>query len=188
MTKAQQNARETILTAQTEREYKIALEHISVAKKRDKGEVFIKLPDSVGDRVRKKLEDDRYSVVSMVNGLTHVVWVGLKSELTPEELRRHAASKLTQAERDVLRLNKDGTYRFAIAVHKVEHIIRDSWSGSEEGKVEWFDTETEARQYVKEYNEKHCPPLRPGQQTPERYQQARYAGITQSKAFGNTDK
>ncbi|MNK95573.1 hypothetical protein D3C87_1158130 [compost metagenome] len=178
MTTNQKNARETILSAQTEREYKHALEHIALSKKRGKGEVYLKLPESVGDRVRKKLEDDRYKVVSITNGLTHILWVDVEGATRPVEIRARAAAKLTQEEREAIGLNEDGTYRFAIAKHRVVMINYDAWSGPRHVGEEFFDTEDEAMHFVEAYNANHNPHMgKRGVPTPESYTKPEYRGL-----------
>lgn len=40
----------------------------------------------------------------------------------------------------------------------------------------YFDNELEARLYVKTYNDKHNPPLKPGEGVPDWYMVAEYVG------------
>jgi hypothetical protein len=40
----------------------------------------------------------------------------------------------------------------------------------------YFDNEAEAREYVREYNLRSMPPLKPGQGVPDYYSRAEYHG------------
>ena len=59
----------------------------------------------------------------------------------------------------------------------IVHIIESErgW-GSKIDEEKVFDTWEKARTFVKEYNEKHCPPLKNGEGVPDWYMIARYAG------------
>lgn len=165
-----------ILTSQVEREYKIALEHIQVAKKRDKNEVFIKLPNSVGEQVRKKLEDDRYSVVTVSNGLTHILWAQIPKTVPVGELRAQAAAKLTPEERAAIGIDEKGVYTFCIPRYKVRRIHHDSWSGTEEGIPLYFDSEGAARLYIREQTKGRSV----SGPVPETYTNYEYVGVVAS--------
>ncbi len=146
--------RKEIIASQVEREYKTVLQHIKVAKTREKTEVFVKLPDLVAAQVAKKLQDDRYSVVVIngpgSDGLHQILWAQVPKPVPVGELRAQAAAKLTPEEREAVGIDEKGVYTFCIPKYKVRVIHRDSWNGPEEGQPLYFDSEGAARMHIRE--------------------------------------
>lgn len=62
------------------------------------------------------------------------------------------------------------------ATYKVNIIESERGWGSKIDETIYFDNEAEARQYAKAYNDKHNPPLKPGEGVPDWYMIAEYAG------------
>jgi hypothetical protein len=48
--------------------------------------------------------------------------------------------------------------------------------GSKVDEEIYFDNEAEAREYVREHNERSMPPLKPGESVPDCYWRAEYCG------------
>jgi hypothetical protein len=63
--------------------------------------------------------------------------------------------------------------------YRVDIIESERGWGSKIDETIYFDSEAEAREYVREYNEKYNPPLKPGQGVPDWYMVAEYAGKIQ---------
>ncbi len=54
-------------------------------------------------------------------------------------------------------------------LHRVDIIESEAGWGSKIDESKYFTTEQEGKDFVKEYNDKYNPPLKPGERTPEWY-------------------
>lgn len=60
--------------------------------------------------------------------------------------------------------------------YRVDIIESERGWGQKVDDTLYFDNEAEARQYAIDYNERHNPPLKPGQGVPDWYMYADYRG------------
>lgn len=60
--------------------------------------------------------------------------------------------------------------------YRVDIIESERGWGQKVDETIYFDNEGEAREYVREYNTHHNPPLKPGEGVPDWYMYASYRG------------
>lgn len=60
--------------------------------------------------------------------------------------------------------------------YRVDIIESERGWGSKIDESHYYDNEAEARLFVKQYNDKYNPPLKPGESVPDWYMVAQYVG------------
>lgn len=61
--------------------------------------------------------------------------------------------------------------------HLVDIIESERGWGAKVDEIKEFDTWEQADKFITEYNNKYCPPLKPGESVPDWYMYAKYDGV-----------